>query len=680
MRRVGKLVARRPNHNRLIVDYLARNVYPDDPRGLIVDHPRLKQGRVSVGNVDPVASTIRHQLGDAVLERLADHVACEGNFLERHAAVGVNCADRVCGHRGPISDRLDAEVEHTARKGIRTRVVGVFLLHRGIPLRFPRGEFVGERCGVDAVIGLDARAVVIGDLHHDARHIQYALMDGVVALPRKLFGHRDDHAIARLRQGHPSSSAHALILTDFVNVRTGLRVSDVTERASRITAVSQILLGKGKHAIRLAILAKRHRSVVGHRGKDETEGVVVGPATTGQHLLDGKGIVIIERAARAISVREFSRRLRTSSDRSRRSLRVVVLRGSYLIETSRRLLADEVFPARAQTPDVERLAVLERVRRLTAVVKRDGERIAHGLIIHIADFGGEFLPLRLVNLDGKGEHVVGKIGTIVALGDDQRLGDSQRAWLLDDELSVVAQMAGNAAPRPQGVEHRRRRRRRIAILRRAQLIDIGNARSTWLEYRVAGSIGTDIAEQRFRDITRELDGARLRLRLPVANIVPAALVVIRAVCVQRTLGGHRARLIRIDRRFLGHVVVAVGLRRGERRQDVAVFAAAPLVRIERHTVAGRIRLDIGGKRRIRIRQGALHVFLHARLEEHANGERHVDVARACRFVNLEMTQRDKRCRNLHFNQITRRQIVRLGHCDDNRAQVARRIKHVARFA
>ena len=338
-------------------------------------------------------------------------------------------------------------------------------------------------------------------------------------------------------------------------------------------------------------------------------------------------------------------------------MRVIVFRRSYLIETSRKLLADEVFPARAQTPDIERLAVLKRVRRLAGVVKRDGERTAHRLVVRIADLGRKCLPLRLVNRDSESERVVGKIGTIVTLGDDQRLGDSQRAWLLDDELSVVAQMAGNAAPRPQGVEHRRRRRRRIAILRRAQLIDIGNARSTWLEYRVAGSIGTDIAEQRLRDIARELDGARLRLRLPVANIVPAALVVIRAVCVQRTLGGHRARLIRIDRRFLGHVVVAVGLRRGERRQDVAVFAAAPLVRIERHTVAGRIRLDIGGKRRIRIRQGALHVFLHARLEEHANGERHVDVARACRFVNLEMTQRDERRGNLHFDKIARRQII-----------------------
>ena len=637
LRRVGKLVARRPNHNRLIVDYLARNVYPDDPRGLIVDHPSLKQGRVSVGNVDPVASTIRHQLGDAVLERLTDHVAREDDVPKRHAAVGVNCADRVCGHRGPISDRLDAEVEHTARKGIRTRVVGVFLLHRRVPFRFPRGEFVGERCGVDAVIGLDARAVVVGDLHHDARHIQYALMDGIVALPRKLFGHRDDHAIARLRQGHASSGAHSLILADLINVRTGLRVSDVAERASRITAINQILLGESKHAIRLAILVKRHRSVVGGRGKDEAEDVVVGPATTVQHLLDGKGIVVIERAARTIGVREFSLRLRTSSDRSRRSLRVVVFRRSYLIETSRRLLADEVFPARAQTADVEHLAVLERVRRLAVAVKRDGERIAHGLVVRIADFGGEFLPLRLVNLDGKGERVVAKLGAIVTLGDDQRLGDSQRTRILDDKLPVVAQMAGNAAPRPQGVEHRRRRHRRIAILRRTQLIDIGNARSTRLEYRVAGSIGTDIAEQRLRNIARERDSARLRRRLPVANIVPTALVVIRAVWAQCALGGHRARLIRIDRRFLGHVVVAVGLRGGERRQDVAVFATAPLVRVERHTVAGRVCFDVGSKGLIGVGQRALHVFLHARLEEHANGERQIDIARTCRFVNLEMT-------------------------------------------
>ena len=202
-------------------------------------------------------------------------------------------------------------------------------------------------------------------------------MDGIIALPRKLFGHRDDHAIARLRQGHASSGADALILADLINVRTGLRVSDVAERASRITAVNQVLLGKGKHAIRLAILAKRHRSVVGRGGKDETEGVVVGPATTGQHLLDGKGIVVIERAARAIGVREFSLRPRTSSNRTRRSLRVVVLRRSYLVETSRRLLADQVFPARAQAADDERLAVLERVRRLAVVVERDSERITH---------------------------------------------------------------------------------------------------------------------------------------------------------------------------------------------------------------------------------------------------------------------------------------------------------------
>ena len=168
LRRVGKPVARRPHHDLLVVDYLARNVYPDDPRGLIVDHPSLQLGRVSVGNVDPVASTIRHQLGDAILKRLADHIAREDDVPERHAAVGVNFADRVCGHRGPIHDWLDTEVEHTARKGIRARVVDIFLLHRRVPLRFPRSEFVGERCGIDAVIRLDACAVVVVDLHHDA--------------------------------------------------------------------------------------------------------------------------------------------------------------------------------------------------------------------------------------------------------------------------------------------------------------------------------------------------------------------------------------------------------------------------------------------------------------------------------------------------------------------------------
>ena len=423
LRRVGKPVARRPNHNLLVVDYLARNVYPDDPRGLIIDHASLQQGRVSVSNVDPIASTIRHHLGDAILKRLADHVAREDDVPERHAAVGVNFADRVCGHQSVIRDRLNAEVEQTALKGIRARVVGVFLLHRGIPLRFPRGELVGERCGIDTVIGLDACAVVVVDLHHDARHIQYALMDGIIALFHKLFGHRDDHAIARLRQGHASSSAHGLILTDFVDVRARLRIRDVAERASRITAVSQVLLGEDDRIRRLAILVERHRSVVGRGGKDETEGVVVGPATTGQHLLDGKGIVVIERAARTIGVREFSLRLRTSSNRTRRSLRVVVFRRSYLVETSHKLLADKVFPARAQTANDKRLAVLERVRRRAAVVERDSERVAHRLVVRVADLGGEFLPLRLVDLDSEGERVVGKIGTIVALGDDQRLGN-----------------------------------------------------------------------------------------------------------------------------------------------------------------------------------------------------------------------------------------------------------------
>ena len=104
-------------------------------------------------------------------------------------------------------------------------------------------------------------------------------------------------------------------------------------------------------------------------------------------------------------------------------MRVVVFRRSYLVETSRRLLADEVFPARAQAADDKRLAVLERVRRLAVVVERDGERVAHRLVVRIADLGGEFLPLRLVDLDSEGERVVGKIGTIVALGDDQRLGN-----------------------------------------------------------------------------------------------------------------------------------------------------------------------------------------------------------------------------------------------------------------
>ena len=248
-------------------------------------------------------------------------------------------------------------------------------------------------------------------------------MDGIIALLHKLFGHRDDHAIARLRQGHASAGAYGLILTDFVNVRTGLRVRDIAERASRITAVNQVLLGEDDRIRRLAILVERHRGIIGRGGKDETEGVVIGPATTGQHFLDGKGIVVIERAARTIGVREFSLRLRTSSDRSRRSLRVIIFRRSYLVETSRRLLADEVFPARAQAADDKRLAILERVRRLAVVIERDSERIAHWFVVRIADLSGEFLSLRLVDLDSEGKRVVGKIGTIVALGDDQRLGN-----------------------------------------------------------------------------------------------------------------------------------------------------------------------------------------------------------------------------------------------------------------
>ena len=361
-------------------------------------------------------------------------------------------------------------------------------------------------------------------------------------------------------------------------------------------------------------------------------------------------------------------------------MRVVVLRRSYLVETSRRLLADEVFPARAQTADDERLAVLERVRRLSVVVERDSERIAHRLVVRIADLSGEFLSLRLVNLNGEGERVVGKIGTIVALGDDQRLGDSQRARLLDDELSVIAQMAGDIAPRPHGIENRRRRRCRIVALDRSQLVDIGEARSTRLEHRVAGSVSADIAKPRLGNIARELDGARPQCGFPIVDLVPAALVVVGAICAQRALSRHRARLIRVDRRFLGHVVIAVGLRRGERRRNVAVLAAAPLVRVERHTVAGRVCLDVGGKRRIGVAQRASHVFLHTRLEEYANGERQVDGTRACRFVNLEMTQRDKRCRNLHFDEVARRQIIRLGHRNNDRAQVTRGVKHVARFA
>ena len=241
-------------------------------------------------------------------------------------------------------------------------------------------------------------------------------------------------------------------------------------------------------------------------------------------------------------------------------------------------------------------------------------------------------------------------------------------------------MAGNAASRPHGIEDRRRRRCRIVALDRTQLVDVGEARSTRLEHRVAGSVSADIAKPRFGNIARELNSARLQRRLPVANLVPAALVVIGAVCAQCSLGRHRARLIRIDRRFLCHVVVAIGLCGGERRRNVAVFPAAPLVRVKRHAVIGRVCLDVGGKRRIGVGQRALHALLHARLEEHAYGERQIDGTRACRFVNLEMTQRDKRCRNFHFDEVARREIIRLGHRDDDRAQIARRIEHVARFA
>ena len=241
-------------------------------------------------------------------------------------------------------------------------------------------------------------------------------------------------------------------------------------------------------------------------------------------------------------------------------------------------------------------------------------------------------------------------------------------------------MAGDIAPRPHGVKHRRRRCRRIVVLECAQLVDVGEARSTRLEHRVAGSVSADIAKPRFGNIARELNGARPQCGFPIVDVVPAALVVVGAICTQRALSWHRARLIRINRRFLCHVVVAVGLCGGERRRNVAVFPTVPLVRVKRHAVVSRVRLDIGGKRRIGVGQRTLHVFLHARLEEHADGERHVDMARASRFVNLEVTQRDKCCRNLHFNQIARREIIRLGHRDDDRAQIARRIKYVARFA
>ena len=198
-------------------------------------------------------------------------------------------------------------------------------------------------------------------------------------------------------------------------------------------------------------------------------------------------------------------------------------------------------------------------------------------------------------------------------------------------------MAGNAASRPHGIEDRRRRRCRIVALDRTQLVDVGEARSTRLEHRVAGSVSADIAKPRFGNIARELNSARLQRRLPVANLVPATLVVVGAICTQRALSWHRARLIRVNRRFLGHVVVAVRPCGGERRQDVAVFPTVPLVRVERHAVIGRVCLDVGSKRRIGVGQRALHVFLHARLEEHANGERRVDMARTSRFINLEMT-------------------------------------------
>ena len=144
-------------------------------------------------------------------------------------------------------------------------------------------------------------------------------MDGVIALPRKLFGHRYDHAIARLRQGHARLGALGLILVDLVDVRAGLRVGDIAERAGRITDVSQIPLGKGKHAIRFTVLVKRHRGIVSRRAQNEAESIVIGPIAALQNLAHVKRTAAIERAARTIGVGELSLRLRTSSDRSRRS-------------------------------------------------------------------------------------------------------------------------------------------------------------------------------------------------------------------------------------------------------------------------------------------------------------------------------------------------------------------------
>ena len=226
------------------------------------------------------------------------------------------------------------------------------------------------------------------------------------------------------------------------------------------------------------------------------------------------------------------------------------------------------------------------------------------------------------------------------------------------DLAVIAQVGvdmrrGQLCRRvvPLGVEHVGRGIGLVVLLDGVELIDKGQTRGAHSKHQVTVLIGNNRAVELRGVAADKLDDGGGGLGLAVlALLLKLILVVIGAGICQRARCRLRAFLIRVNRRLLLEVVVAVGVGRLKGRNCIAQRAATPLVRVEIHGVGavndGRIMLDVILEPRDLLgrKQVVERSALHARGILHLDGLNVVD--RKLAVYGLKVALRNQRRRNL----------------------------------
>ena len=405
---------------------------------------------------------------------------------------------------------------------------------------------------------------------------------------------------------------------------------------------------------------RRHRRFNGYIGILQNERELVGfePLATGQHLLALKVRLANQRAGCGIRVRIRYRARLASSDLA---LSTVGL----CHETIARRLVYLIVPACGKPVDVQGLARLQGMLRLTVLAERQHELIALLLAVRVLRHGVEALADGILHGNGELEGFVREIIRIVPIGQLQLLRHRHRAGHIDAQLAVIAQMGvdellrgglPNAAP--LRVQHILSRGSGVIGLDLVQFVDVGQTRRAGLEIAGTRGILGDSTLDLLSGTTGEGHMLGLRDGLAAFHGVVIVLVVVRGTLLYR-LRRNSAGLIGIDGRVLREVIVAIASSRLERSDRIARFLAGPLVGIEAHLAR-----CVGVLRYIRL-HGVIGILqqiesrrLHAGRVQHRDRRGVRDAHGILRQVDGEVAQRDQGCGHLHLHLVAHCSIVR----------------------